>query len=778
MNSRSLSSLRRDIPAGDGAARWPVTPVLVALAAGWLLFAWPWLLGYVTIPWDAKAQFQPQIQFLAHSLARGESPFWNPYVFAGHPQIADPQSMIFSPPFLALALFNSAPSLRAVDATVFLTILLGACALALWFRDRGWHWAGAIIAGLCFMFGAAMSWRIQHTGQVLSLAYWPIALVTLERALARRSCLYAVAAGIAGAAMILGRDQVALIGIYLLAALVLARWLGARSPAAEARATLGPLLTGLAVTITLIAVPVTLTALMAADSNRPSIDYAGAVAGSLHPALLITAIIPQLFGPAGHMADFWGPPSFAWGGTGLYIAQNMGQLYIGAAPLLLLAWAALSGRLWTREIRFFVIAIIVVLLYALGGYTPVFRLFYEVLPGVAFYRRPADAVFFAGALAAILAGYATHRRFTTPWEGFKRGHIAMLLVGLAAATAFAMLCGLRFDRLARVPGPLLTAAASFGAGAMALAFAAPRIALQPWIAALVLGLVGVIDLSLNNGPSSSSALPPATYAAMQPGTLDETVTTLQRLTAIGQSDQRRDRIELVGLGFHWPNVSISQRLENTLGYNPLRQHLYSQATGAIDTVGLMEQRKFSPLFPSYRSRLADLLGLRYIAASRPLETIDKNFTPADLPIIARTNDAIIYENPRASPRVGFATGAQQADFARMLETGAWPDPVDDRTVVLEQLASAGSGGAPGTARIVSYRNTEIVIDAASPGGGYVVLRDLWHPWWFAEIDGAPADIIRADVLFRAVAVGPGPHRVRFRFRPFAGALGQMRQRFW
>ena len=64
---------------------------------------------------------------------------------------------------------------------------------------------------------------------------------------------------------------------------------------------------------------------------------------------------------------------------------------------------------------------------------------------------------------------------------------------------------------------------------------------------------------------------------------------------------------------------------------------------------------------------------------------------------------------------------------------------------------------PARARIVSYRNTEVVVEADSPGGGWVVLNDLWHPWWFAEVDGQPAEILRANVLFRAVAVPPGRH---------------------
>ena len=148
--------------------------VLFALAA--LVIGWPWLSGRVTIPWDAKAHFQPQIQFLAQSLARGDSPAWAPYVFSGHPQIADPQAMIFSPPFLALALVDGAPSLWAVDATVLAMVFLGGAALMLWFRDQGWHWAGGLIAALAFSYGASMAWRIQHIGQVLSLAYLAVAL--------------------------------------------------------------------------------------------------------------------------------------------------------------------------------------------------------------------------------------------------------------------------------------------------------------------------------------------------------------------------------------------------------------------------------------------------------------------------------------------------------------------------------------------------------------------------------------------------------------------------
>jgi hypothetical protein len=242
-------------------------------------------------------------------------------------------------------------------------------------------------------------------------------------------------------------------------------------------------------------------------------------------------------------------------------------------------------------------------------------------------------------------------------------------------------------------------------------------------------------------------------------------------------ERRRDRIELAGLGFHWPNASLTHGLENTLGYNPVRLALYSRATGAEDHVGLPDQRQFSPLFPSYRSTLANLLGLRFIVTGVPIEEIDKRLKPDDLPLLARTSDGLIYENRDAFPRVLFATEARAADFDRLLSDGAWPD-VDLRATVLLERAPAGPAAPrrPGEVRIASYANTEVVLEADSPDGGFVVLNDLWHPWWLAEVDGRPVPILRANVLFRAVALPAGRHEVRFRFRPLAGAWDRLRRR--
>ena len=100
----------------------------------------------MTIPWDAKSQFFPQVQFLATSFARGEWPWWTPNVFAGWPEISDPQSLLFSPLHVLLAAFNPAISLRAVDAVTFGYLFLGGIGVILFFHDRGWHAGGAVVA--------------------------------------------------------------------------------------------------------------------------------------------------------------------------------------------------------------------------------------------------------------------------------------------------------------------------------------------------------------------------------------------------------------------------------------------------------------------------------------------------------------------------------------------------------------------------------------------------------------------------------------------------------
>ena len=229
------------------------------------------------------------------------------------------------------------------------------------------------------------------------------------------------------------------------------------------------------------------------------------------------------------------------------------------------------------------------------------------------------------------------------------------------------------------------------------------------------------------------------------------------------------------MAYHWPNIGLIHDFDHLFGHNPLRLMDFERATAAADTVAGVDQRQFSPLMTSYRSTLENLFGVRFIAIGVPVEQIDKSLKPGELELIARTKDAYVYENPRALPRVMLATEWRKADFDAMIRDGGWPDVDPRRTVLLENApAGAPSAATGGTARILRYQNTDIEIEADAPGSGFVVLNDVWHPWWRASVDDKSAEILKANVLFRAVAVPPGKHVVRFTFHPFAGAFTELK----
>ena len=326
----------------DRGSRLVGTAYLSCIAA-WAVLAWPWMFGGLTIPYDAKAHFHAQLQFLANAFHAGQSPFWNPNMFAGSPQIADPQSLIFSPALL-IALFDPSPGIGAVDGLAFGLLVASALAILAFFVDRGWHPSGGVVAALGVSFGASAAWRVQHIGQIQSYAFFAIALWLLGRALDRRSVGWGMAAGLAAGLMIVEPDQVALLGCYILAGYVIAQVAGDLDPLHALRTMLPVLAVAGIACVLLAAGPVILTYLFVEGSNRPDVPLIEAGRGSLHPASLLTAVIGDLFGAFDVKVEYWGPYSTAWDPSNLSLTQNMGQLYVGALPVLLLVTVGVRPR--------------------------------------------------------------------------------------------------------------------------------------------------------------------------------------------------------------------------------------------------------------------------------------------------------------------------------------------------------------------------------------------------------------------------------------------------
>jgi hypothetical protein len=767
-----------------GLHRWQRSLAIALFLVAWAALSWPWLSGTVTIPYDAKALFQAELQFLANAIHQGQSPFWSPNVFGGIPQIADPQSLIFSPMAL-LALLAPHPTFHSLDVAVLALLALSGLAVLMFFRDRGWHPAGGIVAALAFAFGASAAWRIQHIGQIESFVFFAVALWLLARALDRASVPYGIAAGVAAALMLLQPDQVAFLAALFLAGFVVDHWLGQPSLRAAFVRSFKPLAAATLVGVNIIAIPILLTVLFAESSDRAAFPYLEATRGSLHPASLLTLLVGGLFS-ADYAVPYWGPYSVAWDPKRLFLSPNMSQLYAGTLPVLaILCFGVARGVAWTREVRVFSAAGLALVVYALGSYTPLYHVIFGLLPGVNAFRRPADATFLIGGMTAILGGYLVHRVASGTMPPMRRRHWAIAAALVAATFAAAIAVALSAGHLQDALAPLARAAGWIGASALALLALRRLPARSSALAVMVVAPLVAADLGANNGPSESTALPPKRFDILDPDTKNETILLLKRLLGVPLPSDRRDRVELLGVGFEWPNAPMIHGFDHTLGYNPLRSADVSDATGARDYIAGPDQRTFSPLFPSYRSLLADMLGLRYIVSSVPIGQVDANLKAGDLRFLARTHEGNVYENPRALPRVLFAVNWLAADFDWLIETGNWPDFDPRRTVLLEAETGAvpppprSPAECPRTlARLVHYENTVVEIDADSPCGGYVVLNDVWQQWWTVTVDGKPADILHANVLFRAVEVTPGRHRVRFEFKPIEGALAELTDRIF
>ena len=73
--------------------------------------------------------------------------------------------------------------------------------------------------------------------------------------------------------------------------------------------------------------------------------------------------------------------------------------------------------------------------------------------------------------------------------------------------------------------------------------------------------------------------------------------------------------------------------------------------------------------------------------------------------------------------------------------------------------------------LLVYTPEYIVIDVNAKQAGYLVLTDAYYPGWTATQDGQPTNIEQADVMFRAVKVPAGQHRVEMRYEPQSFKVG-------
>ena len=123
--------------------------------------------------------------------------------------------------------------------------------------------------------------------------------------------------------------------------------------------------------------------------------------------------------------------------------------------------------------------------------------------------------------------------------------------------------------------------------------------------------------------------------------------------------------------------------------------------------------------------------------------------------------------------VAYGWRASPSRAASALRDGRGHGPGGADAPVIETAAKppATSPGAATPARVVSHTDTEVRLDVEAKAAGHVVLLDTFYPGWHAEVDGREQPIRAADLAFRAVAVPPGRHTVRFFYRPTSVIAG-------
>ena len=89
------------------------------------------------------------------------------------------------------------------------------------------------------------------------------------------------------------------------------------------------------------------------------------------------------------------------------------------------------------------------------------------------------------------------------------------------------------------------------------------------------------------------------------------------------------------------------------------------------------------------------------------------------------------------------------------------------TLVLQGPAQARTldDASGAQVEVVAYDSSRVVLQVDSPAAAYLVLNEAFYPGWEATVNDAPTTILRANLLFRAVAVPAGESAVVFRFEP-------------
>ncbi len=700
--------------------------------------------------------------FISQRFAAWAMPKWDPFLYGGVPMFANPGSAFYPFRFLADLVFPVSRIFPAMYVIQFTLAGMGAFALSRELGARRWV---AFIAGLAFEFtGLTMSFVFAgHEGRIIVATFAPLFLFFLHRGVRTGSPV-----SFAGMGAVLGFSLLSFqiqSNYYLLLAgaawavfaLVRQRRRASRG-ALVARAAMGLAAVGLAFGMAAVNFLPFAGYVDASPRGGPGRGYEYATSWSMPPAELSGLALPER---AGILENYRGENPF-----------KLHTEYVGAVIVLLTlvgAWVSRRDPFWW----FFLGLTVFALTISFGGYTPIYRLYYDVLPGTSKFRAPSIAFFLVSTSLVMMAALTLERLAALRDDSAREPADAVHAVPwiLAGASALALI--------------VLLSAAGGGAGdarASALAGGAFRVAIVTWLAsgalwlwlrasipsgavAAALAVLVVVDLWVVDRHFFETVAPPSSMFAA-----DGVVRTLAaepgpfRVWAlpisVGNAPPYRNNT----------NYLMYHGIEQAGGEHGNQLQRYNEFVGAGETS-----------YVDWHNFLADLQ--RLIQAPGGAASARANFLRAanvryivstagipGLPVVYQGPEADVYEVPGALPRAWLAgavvVATEPGEALRLFDDSTF-DPA--RTAVLAEPLGTPLPESPleGAARVIEHHPDRVRITTEASRRALLVLADNYYPGWKATVDGAEVPVHLVDHTFRGVVVPEGDHEVDFVFHPSA-----------
>lgn len=693
--------------------RWRDIGATAALAVLTIVFFWPMIHPgrprLFIVRGDFSQQFFPYRWFAAHEWHAGRIPLWNPYIFAGHPFLADIQSAVFYPPaFLSAYIggFFHFPYIFVELEVVAHTFLAGFFTYVLG-RILFQQTLPALVSAVLFAFsGFITSYPAQQLA-VLETAVWlPLLVVWIELAARqprRRRTFLAAAAVTFGIAILAGHSQTDLYIGYASLGYALVRlhyagesWIWSIG-AAVGVGFVGLLVAGIQIGPTLE---------FLGYSTRQHMSYLEAASGYRISSL------PEVLVPLWH-----GEKALSIGIVGFLLAVYGGWV-TGRTPVVY--WGGVA---------------IVALILSVGGATPLFWVMYHVAPGWDLFRDQERSAYLYAFGGSVLAGAAVaHLQKNKPQIKTIRCVAGALVVAAAVAGALSVVrqplaepglwTSLRIDALALVAGAVLL-----------LVWQSFR-RLDAVIGLALVALVTAELFSINYGNNLSPVNPDARPA------LEKTGAFIRQLPEPFRVQGQDDRV-------FPPNYGALLGLPTIGGDSPFQIKRIRDMLAA-DADWHVWQILNVKFWISYNGPLA---GLTLVFQDGPVKTY-------------RMSDSL----PRAWAVRAIEVAKTPGQARQMIiAPGYHPGNI----VVLEKPPAIGPivPGPRPDVRITHLDPQRVEIAARADANAMLVLADTYYPGWQAYRDGQEVPIYRANYLAMAMTLPPGVHHYVIVYRPTSFYLG-------